>query len=130
MDKLKLFEYYKDDWYYRNKHYWGLVVKHIWVCLVVIIFPYVCSFFNVVLSDKISFWAFRIVGLIVSVFFVFLLLCENMRMRKSKEALNDLIKEIWGEQYIKKIKGIFGISLAHIIPFVVAVFHLFVAFAY
>jgi hypothetical protein len=132
LEKQKaLLDYYREQYQYRHKHFWSLITKHIFICAIIIIFPYLTSKFEIEPSTHICWMLYRIAGVIISALFVYLLLCESARMRAHGKAIKLIINEIGGGKYeYPTVEPAFRISISVVLPFVVLVFHILLAILY
>ena len=86
--------YYTEQWLYRNKHYWGLVVKHIYIVLTIILFPNITEKVEMLPETQIPVCCFPILGIFVSAMFVYLLCAEGDRMAKQMDSINEILEFI------------------------------------
>lgn len=129
--KKELLRYYDEQWKYRNTHYWKLVNRDIYIGIIVILFPYLCEYLGIVASATLSPLFFSITGVVISALFTYLLLCENSRIVAVRSVVNRLVADIGENQYIPpRVKKVFRVPLANIIPFAILIFHLLLALLY
>ena len=121
-------DFYKEMWIYRHKHFWGLVVKNLYICLSVILFPNLIEKIVSLPQEDISYVVFRIAGIILSVLFCYLLLCENARMSKTSESISEILTKI--DYPMKKVSTIFKTPIGFILPMVICLFNIAVAVLY
>lgn len=130
-EKIELLKYYESQWKYRNTHYWNLVIKDIYVGIIIILFPYLTSVLGVEPSRQLTPLILSVLGVIISMVFSYLLLCENARMIETRKVILKLINDIGGEAYTpKKVNLIFRTPIAKMIPFAVLLFHILLALLY
>ena len=129
--KKELLRYYDEQWKYRNTHYWKLVNRDIYIGIIVILVPYLCEYLGIVASATLSPLFFSITGVVISALFTYLLLCENSRIVAVRSVVNRLVADIGENQYIPpRVKKVFRVPLANIIPFAILIFHLLLALLY
>ena len=130
-NKKELLRYYDEQWKYRNTHYWKLVNRDIYIGIIVILFPYLCEYLGIVASATLSPLFFSVTGVVISALFTYLLLCENSRIVAVRSVVNKLVADIGENQYIPpRVKKVFRVPLANIIPFAILIFHLLLALLY
>ena len=130
-NKKELLRYYDEQWKYRNTHYWKLVNRDIYIGIIVILFPYLCEYLGIVASATLSPLFFSVTGVVISALFTYLLLCENSRIVAVRSVVNKLVADIGENQYIPpRVKKVFRVPLANIIPFAIFIFHLLLALLY
>lgn len=126
--RVELLNYYADQWKYRNTHYWSLVIKDIYVCVIIILFPYLTNAINIAPSTNLDNNFFSHFGIIVSVIFTYLLLCENSRIVETRKVILKLIADIGEKKYMpKRVHPAFRTPLAKVIPFAILIFHICLA---
>ena len=126
-EKIAL-DYYKEQWIYRNKHYWNLIVKDLYLVLTIILFPNITSKIDMLPNTKIPRGLFPWIGIIVSIVFTYILLAEAERMLKQSDVIEEILKEM---DYVpKKVSKIYEMPLAKCIPYAILFFHIIVACTY
>ncbi len=126
-EKIAL-DYYKEQWIYRNKHYWNLIVKDLYLVLTIILFPNITGKMDVLPNTKIPLCLFPWVGIIVSILFTYVLLAEAERTLKQSDVINKiLVKMDYAQERVPKL---YRMSLAKYIPYAVLFFHIIVACTY
>ncbi len=63
--------YYNEQWIYRHKHYWDLVIKDVYIGLTVILFPNITEKVNMFPKTVIPQEIFPILGVLISAIFVY-----------------------------------------------------------
>ena len=130
-EKKALLEYYADQYKYRNTHYWRLVVKDVIICCIIILFPYLTDKLEIQASSTFSETSFRIIGMLISILFTYLLLAESSRMKAQKERITALIQDIGKNNYNEvNVPRAYKLNISYWIPFVILLFHLLIAISY
>ena len=87
-------DYYKEQWIYRHKHYWNLLVKDLYLVLIIILFPNITDKAGMLPQTKIPLWMFPCAGIVVSFLFTLLLLAEAERMSKQNSVIKKILAKL------------------------------------
>ncbi len=121
-------DYYKEQWIYRNKHYWNLLVKDVYLVLTIILFPNITDKIELLPKTKIPLWLFPWTGIVVSILFTYLLLAEAERMLKQGDVISKILTKM---NYVpEKVSKFYRAPLSKCIPYAILVFHIIVACTY
>jgi len=130
-EKIELLNYFESQWKYRNTHYWNLVIKDIYIGIIIILFPYLSSALGIEPSANLTPAILSTLGIIVSVIFSYLLLCENARIIETRKVIIQLVTDIGGGVYTpQKVHFIYRTPIAKVIPFAVLIFHVLLTLLY
>lgn len=114
-----LLEHYHNEWLHRHSHFWKILSSVYITNLIIICFPLCCSYFNIEI-DKIEIDAkiFPIIGIIFSLFCLYLLFLESQKIIKLRKNINYQLS-VLDENYTSKKNTAFSKFFATHINFII-----------
>ena len=93
MDKCELscslLNHYQNEWIHRHSHFWKILSSMYITNLLIICFPFCCSYFNITIENvKIPLKVFPILGIIFAFACCFLLLSESHKLKNLRTNIN------------------------------------------
>lgn len=111
MDKRELscslLNHYQNEWIHRHSHFWKILSSMYITNLLIICFPFCCSYFNITIENvKISLKVFPILGIIFSLVCCLLLLSESHKLKNLRININTQLQILNKKQQNKPTNNI------------------------
>lgn len=99
-ETISLLNVYLSEWSHRDIQLWSKAIKLYYVILVIILFPNITNFFNVVLPPLPAI-IFRLIGLFLSLIFLYVTFGYAIRFQAIADTYQSIINEL-PEKYRRK----------------------------
>lgn len=99
-ETISLLNVYLSEWSHRDIQLWSKAIKLYYVILVIILFPNITNFFNVVLPPLPAI-IFRLIGLFLSLIFLYVTFGYAIRFQTIADTYQSIINEL-PEKYRRK----------------------------
>lgn len=120
-ETISLLNVYLSEWIHRDKELWSKALKLYYAILVIILFPNITNFFNVILPSLPAI-IFRIIGLFLSLLFLYVTFGYAIRFQAIAETYQSIINELPEKYRRKSIKTyktgkLFSLKINYILYF-------------
>ena len=103
-ETISLLNVYLTEWSHRDKELWSKALKLYYAILVIILFPNITNFFNVILPSLPAI-IFRVIGLLLSLIFLYVTFGYAIRFQAIADTYQSIINELPDKYRRKSIKS-------------------------